>query len=69
MTHKKDEPRETYLQRVTENLLTVKLKLTDRVIGYIMPLDGGEPIPTKRFSISYATGKNKSAHMVPAREV
>lgn len=40
----------------------------DRVIGYIMPLDGGEPTPTKRFSISYATGKNKGAHMVPARE-
>lgn len=40
----------------------------DRVIGYIVPLDGGEPIPTKRFSISYATGKNKGAHMVPAKE-
>lgn len=41
----------------------------DRVIGYVVPLDGGEPIPTKRFSISYATGKNKGAHMVPAEEV
>ncbi len=41
----------------------------DRVIGYIVPLDGGEPIPTKRFSISYATGNKKGAHIVPAREV
>ncbi len=43
--------------------------IADRVIGYVVPLDGGEPIPTKRFSISYATGKNKGAHMVPAEEV
>ncbi len=41
----------------------------DKVIGYILPPDGGDPIPTKRFSISYAVGKNKGAHIVPAREV
>lgn len=41
----------------------------DRVIGYIVLLDGGEPYPTKRFSISYAVGKDKGAHIVPAKEV
>ncbi len=41
----------------------------DRVIGYLVPQDGGEPIPTKRFSISYAVGKDKGAHIVPAKEV
>lgn len=41
----------------------------DRVIGYIVPLDGGEPYSTKRFSISYAVGKDKGAHIVPAKEV
>ena len=40
----------------------------DRVIGYIVPSDGGDPIPTRRFSINYATGKSKGAHMVPAKE-
>lgn len=40
----------------------------DKVIGYYVPLDGSDPIPTKRFSINYATGKNKGAHIVPAKE-
>lgn len=40
----------------------------DKVIGYCVPLDGSDPIPTKRFSINYATGKNKGAHIVPAKE-
>ena len=39
----------------------------DRAIGYILPQDGSDPIPTNRFSISYATGKDKGAHIVPAK--
>ena len=41
----------------------------EKTIGYIVPEGGGEPIPTKRFSISYAVGKSKGAHIVPAKEV
>ena len=39
----------------------------DKIIGYYVPPDGSEPIPTNRFSISYATGKDKGAHIVPAK--
>ena len=39
----------------------------DKIIGYYAPPDGSEPIPTNRFSISYATGKDKGAHIVPAK--
>lgn len=41
----------------------------DKIIGYYVPPDGSEPIPTKRFSINYATGKNKGAHIVPAKPI
>ncbi len=40
----------------------------DHIIGYYVPQDGGKPIKTKRFSINYATGKDKGAHIVPAKE-
>ena len=39
----------------------------DKIIGYYVPPDGSEPIPTNRFSISYATGKDKGAHIVPVK--
>lgn len=39
----------------------------DRVIGYHFTPDGAK-MPTHRFSINYATGKNKGAHIVPAKE-
>lgn len=39
----------------------------DKIIGYYVPRDGGEPIPTNRFSINYATGRDKGAHIVPAK--
>lgn len=39
----------------------------DRVIGYHFTPDGVKT-PTRRFSINYATGKNKGAHIVPAKE-
>lgn len=38
----------------------------DRVIG--VHIQNGVETPTHRFSISYATGKNKGAHIVPAKE-
>lgn len=41
----------------------------DKIIGYYVPPDGSEPVPTKRFSISYATGKDKGAHIVPAKPI
>lgn len=40
----------------------------DKVIGYIVDMKTGKATATHRFSISYATGKNKGAHIVPAEE-
>ncbi len=39
----------------------------DKIIGCYVSPDGSDPIPTNRFCISYATGKDKGVHIVPAK--
>ena len=41
----------------------------DHVIGYAVDKDTGEETETRRFYISYATGKNKGSHIVPIKEI